>query len=143
MNKDSSETTEYVKQSGACAAVAAVPGSQHAEMEFPAPVENPMPATHYVATGTYKAPAPDASAAAPKKGGAGYLAAKRAFDIVFSAGVCIVLAIPVAAACVAIVADTPGKPFFVKSASAKAARKFTSSSCARWFPMPMSTPRNT
>lgn len=112
MNKDSSETTEYVKQSGACAAVAAVPGSQHAEMEFPAPVENPMPATHYVATGTYKAPAPDASAAAPKKGGAGYLAAKRAFDIVFSAGVCIVLAIPVAAACVAIVADTPGKPFF-------------------------------
>lgn len=90
----------------------AVSGSQHAEMEFPAPVENPMPAAHYVATGTYKAPAPDASAAAPKKGGAGYLAVKRAFDIVFSAGVCIVLAIPVAAACVAIVVDTPGKPFF-------------------------------
>lgn len=112
MNKENSKTTEYVKQSDACAAVAAVSGSQHAEMEFPAPVENPMPATHYVATGTYKAPAPDASAAAPKKGGAGYLAAKRAFDIVFSAGVCIVLAIPVAAACVAIVADTPGKPFF-------------------------------
>lgn len=112
MSKENSETTEYVKQSGACAAVAAVSGSQHAEMEFPAPVENPMPATHYVATGTYWAPVPDASAAAPKKGGAGYLAAKRAFDIVFSAGVCIVLAIPVAAACVAIVADTPGKPFF-------------------------------
>ncbi|WP_302799182.1 sugar transferase [Senegalimassilia anaerobia] len=112
MSKDNSETTEYVKQSGACAAVVAVSGSQHAEMEFPAPVENPMPAAHYVATGTYKAPAPDASAAAPKKGGAGYLAVKRAFDIVFSAGVCIVLAIPVAAACVAIVADTPGKPFF-------------------------------
>ena len=37
---------------------------------------------------------------------------KRAFDIVFSAGVCVVLAIPVAAACAAIVADTPGKPFF-------------------------------
>lgn len=112
MSKENSETTEYVKQTGACAAVAAVPGSRHAEMEFPAPVENPMPATHYVATGTYKAPAPDAAAAAPKKGGAGYLAVKRAFDIVFSAGVCIVLAIPVAAACVAIVADTPGKPFF-------------------------------
>ena len=112
MSKENSETTEYVKQSGACAAVAAVSDSQRAEMEFPAPVENPMPATHYVATGTYKAPAPDASAAAPKKGVAGYLAVKRAFDIVFSAGVCIVLAIPVAAACVAIVADTPGKPFF-------------------------------
>ena len=112
MSKESSETTEYVKQSGACAAVAAISGSQHAEMEFPALVENPMPATHYVATGTYKAPAPDASAAAPKKGGAGYLAVKRAFDIVFSAGVCVVLAIPVAAACAAIVADTPGKPFF-------------------------------
>lgn len=112
MSKENNETTKYVKQSGACAAVAAVSGSQHAEMEFPAPVENPMPATHYVATGTYKAPAPDASAVAPKKGGAGYLAAKRAFDIVFSAGVCIILAIPVAAACVAIVADTPGKPFF-------------------------------
>lgn len=112
MSKENSETTEYMKQSGACAAVAAASGSQHAEIEFPAPAENPMPATHYVATGTYKAPAPDASAAAPKKGGAGYLAVKRAFDIVFSAGVCVVLAIPVAAACVAIVADTPGKPFF-------------------------------
>lgn len=113
MNKENSETTEYMKQSGACAAVAAASGSQHAEIEFPAPAENPMPATHYVAGNcTYKAPAPDASAAAPKKGGAGYLAVKRAFDIVFSAGVCVVLAIPVAAACVAIVADTPGKPFF-------------------------------
>lgn len=111
MSKENSETTEYVKQPATGAAVAAASGSRHAEMEFPAPVENPMPAAHYVATGTYKAPAPDASAA-PKKGGAGYLAAKRAFDIVFSAGVCIVLAIPVAAACVAIVADTPGKPFF-------------------------------
>ena len=67
MSKDNSETTEYVEQSDACAAVAAVSGSQHAEMEFPAPVENPMPATHYVATGTYKAPAPDASAAAPRR----------------------------------------------------------------------------
>lgn len=70
-----------------------------------------MPAVHHVATGTYKAPAPDVSAAAPKKGGAVYLASKRAFDIVFSAGVCIILAIPVAVACVAIIADTPGKPF--------------------------------
>ena len=112
MNDSSSETMEYVKQPAACAAMAASSGSQHVEMEFPAPVENPMPAAHFVATGTYKAPAPDASVLAPKKGGAGYLAAKRAFDIVFSAGVCVVLAIPVAVACVAIVADTPGKPFF-------------------------------
>lgn len=80
--------------------------------EFPPPVENPAPAMGFVATGTYKAPAPDSSCAAPKKGGPGYLAIKRAFDIVFSAGVCAVLLIPVATACVAIEIDTPGKPFF-------------------------------
>lgn len=80
--------------------------------EFPAPVENPAPALGFVATGTYKAPAPDLSAAAPRKGGAGYFAAKRFFDILFSAGVCIVLAVPVALACVAIEVDSPGKPFF-------------------------------
>lgn len=111
MSKENSKTAEYVKQSGACAAVAAVSDSQHAEMEFPAPVENPMPATHYVARHLQSTCA-GRLCCCPKKGGAGYLAVKRAFDIVFSAGVCIVLAIPVAAACVAIVADTPGKPFF-------------------------------
>ncbi len=63
-------------------------------------------------TGAYRAPAPVADAPAPKKGGVGYLAAKRVFDIVFSAGVCLVLAVPVAAACAAICIDTPGKPFF-------------------------------
>ena len=73
--------------------------------EFPAPVENPAPASGFVAAGTYKAPA-------PRKGGAGYFAAKRFFDILFSAGVCIVLAVPVALACVAIEVDSPGKPFF-------------------------------
>ena len=62
--------------------------------------------------GAYKAPAPDSSVAAPKKGGVGYLVAKRVFDIVFSAGVCLVLAVPVAVACAAICVDTPGKPFF-------------------------------
>lgn len=87
-------------------------GCAHAATEFPAPVENPAPASGFVATGTYKAPAPDPTVGAPKKGGAGYLAAKRVFDVVFSAGVCIVLAIPVAAACAAICIDTPGKPFF-------------------------------
>lgn len=80
--------------------------------EFPAPVENPALALGFVATGTYKAPALDLSAAAPRKGGAGYLAVKRIFDILFSAGVCIVLVVPVALACVAIEIDSPGKPFF-------------------------------
>lgn len=47
-----------------------------------------------------------------KKGGAGYLAAKRVFDVAFSAGVCVLLVIPVAVACAAICIDTPGKPFF-------------------------------
>jgi len=73
--------------------------------EFPAPIENPAPASGFVATGTYRAPAPG-------KGGAGYLAVKRIFDVLFSAGVCIVLAVPVALACVAIEVDSPGKPFF-------------------------------
>ena len=60
----------------------------------------------------YVAPAPDPTAAAPKKGGAGYLVCKRAFDIVFSAGVCVLVAIPVAVACAAIAIESPGKPFF-------------------------------
>ena len=67
---------------------------------------------HCAPIGAYKAPAPDSNVTAPKKGGVGYLAAKRAFDIVFSAGVCLVLAVPVAVACAAICIDTPGKPFF-------------------------------
>ncbi len=69
-------------------------------------------ASDVAATGAYRAPAPDLAADAPKKGGAGYLAVKRVFDIVFSAGVCVVLAVPVAAACIAIEIDSPGKPFF-------------------------------
>lgn len=60
----------------------------------------------------YIAPAPDATACAPKKGGKVYLFIKRAFDICFSVSVCIVLAIPVAAACVAISLDSPGAPIF-------------------------------
>lgn len=51
-------------------------------------------------------------AATPKKDRVGYLVFKRAFDVVFSAAVCIAVAIPVAVACVTICADTPGKPFF-------------------------------
>lgn len=60
----------------------------------------------------YIAPAPDVSAAAPKKGGKAYLFVKRAFDICFSVPVCIVLAIPVAIACIAISVDSPGAPIF-------------------------------
>ena len=62
--------------------------------------------------GAYVAPEPDPTAAAPKRGGAGYLACKRAFDIVFSAGVCVIAAIPVAIASAAIAIESPGKPFF-------------------------------
>ncbi len=60
----------------------------------------------------YVAPAFDPSIPAPKKGGAGYLAAKRAFDVVFSACVCVIAAIPVAVACAAIAIESPGNPFF-------------------------------
>lgn len=74
--------------------------------------KNSSCAERSVPIGMYKAPAPDPNVAAPKKGGVGYLVVKRVFDMVFSAGVCLVLAIPVAAACAAICIDTPGKPFF-------------------------------
>ncbi len=47
-----------------------------------------------------------------RRAGAGYRACKRAFDVVFSAGVCVVLAIPVAVACAAVSLDSPGAPFF-------------------------------
>ena len=60
----------------------------------------------------YVAPDPDPTVAAPKKGGAGYLACKRVFDIVFSAGVCVLIAIPVAVASAAIAIESPGKPIF-------------------------------
>ena len=49
---------------------------------------------------------------AAKGASAGYRACKRVFDVVFSAGVCVVLAIPVAVACAAVVIDSPGAPFF-------------------------------
>lgn len=37
---------------------------------------------------------------------------KRAFDILFSACVCLILAIPVAVVCIAVSIDSPGAPFF-------------------------------
>lgn len=57
-------------------------------------------------------PEPDDTVAAPKPGGVGYRAIKRAFDIVFSAGVCVVIAIPLAVVCAAIAHETPGSPIF-------------------------------
>jgi len=59
-----------------------------------------------------KQTAPAAGEAGPRKGGALYRAGKRAFDVVFSGAACALLAVPVAVACAAVVADSPGKPFF-------------------------------
>ena len=100
--------------------------------EIPPSVENPAPAQGFVATGSYRAPVADPNAAAPKKGGPGYFVFKRAFDIVFSAGVCAVLAIPVVAACVAIEIDSRASRSFVKSESARAESLSISSSSAPW-----------
>lgn len=113
-----SDKTGYVKDTPADAALISKVKDLRADSqtpvatEFPPLVENPAPAQGLVETGSYRAPAADPNAAAPKKGGAGYFAFKRVFDIVFSAGVCAVLAIPVVAACIAIEIDSPGKPFF-------------------------------
>lgn len=111
--------------------------------EFPLPVENPAPAQGFVATGSYRAPAADPNAAAPRKGGPGYFAFKRAFDIVFSAGVCAMLAVPVVAACVAIEIDSPGKPFFRQSESVRAASLSISSNSEPWSQTLTSTLRST
>lgn len=62
--------------------------------------------------GSFHLPEPDDTVAAPKPGGVGYRAVKRVFDIVFSAGVCVVIAIPLAVVCAAIAHETPGSPIF-------------------------------
>ena len=48
------------------------------------------------------------------EGRVAYRFLKRAFDIVFSAGVVLMLAVPVAAACVAICLETPGAPVYAQ-----------------------------
>lgn len=68
--------------------------------------------TDHSSRGSFKLPAPDDTIPAPRPGGVVYHVIKRAFDIVFSAGVTVVLAIPVAIACVAIVLESPGAPIF-------------------------------
>lgn len=45
------------------------PSQTHVATEFPPTVENPAPAQGFVAPGSYRAPAADPKAAAPKKGG--------------------------------------------------------------------------
>ena len=62
--------------------------------------------------GEFRVPPPDDTVAAPKPGGVGYLFVKRAFDICFSLAACMVLLVPVALVCLAIVIDSPGSPFF-------------------------------
>ena len=74
------------------------------------PAAPPRPRTY--ARGEFRRPEPDDTVAAPRPGGAGYRLAKRVFDICFSAAACAVLAVPVAAVCAAICADSPGAPFF-------------------------------
>ena len=66
----------------------------------------------HVPRGTYHVPPVDDTVAAPAPGGRTYLAVKRAFDLVFSAGVCLILAIPVGVACAAIALESPGSPIF-------------------------------
>lgn len=63
-------------------------------------------------TPSFTVPPRDDTIPAPKPGGWGYRAIKRAFDIAFSTVVVLVLAIPTAIACLAICIDSPGKPFF-------------------------------
>lgn len=58
------------------------------------------------------APPRDDTVPAPRPGGVGYRAAKRAFDIAFSLAVIALLAVPTALACAAICTDTPGGPLF-------------------------------
>lgn len=84
-----SDKTEYVKD----APVDAAPIDQVRDWradsqtpvatEFPLPVENPAPAQGFVATGSYRAPAADPNAAAPRKGGPGYLPSSEPSTLYF------------------------------------------------------------
>lgn len=60
----------------------------------------------------FEAPEPDPSVPAPKRGGLGYLAVKRVFDVVFSGVVCAVGLVPSAVLCALICVDSPGSPIF-------------------------------
>lgn len=60
----------------------------------------------------FVAPPPDPNAPAPRRGGAGYRAVKRAFDVVFSGAACLIGLIPGVILCAVICADSPGGPIF-------------------------------
>ena len=60
----------------------------------------------------FVAPAPDPSVPAPRRGGLGYRAVKRAFDVAFSGVVCLVGLVPSLVVCAVIRADSPGSPIF-------------------------------
>lgn len=68
--------------------------------------------SHVEKRGDFRVPPPDDTVPAPKPGGAGYRFAKRLFDIVFSAVVCAILALPVLVLCLLVMIDSPGAPFF-------------------------------
>ena len=87
------------------------PTSQE-ELNSGVTVEDGERSVRRLSRGEFVAPPRDDSVPAPRSGGAGYRAAKRAFDIVFSLAVIAVLAVPVALLCLAIVLDSPGAPFF-------------------------------
>lgn len=65
-----------------------------------------------VARGEFVAPPRDGSVPAPKPGGLLYRAAKRAFDVAFSAAVVAAGLMPGVLLCAAIALDSPGAPFF-------------------------------
>ena len=73
--------------------------------------------------GSFVAPPKDDTVPAPVPGGVMYRAVKRLFDIAFSLAVIVVLAIPVALVCLAIVIDSPGKPFFRQERIGKDGKK--------------------
>lgn len=62
--------------------------------------------------GDFCVPPPDDTVPPPKPGGAGHRFVKRLFDIVFSAVVCAILALPVTVLCLLAVLGSPGAPFF-------------------------------
>ena len=75
-------------------------------------VDSRVKGGHQAIEGVFVPPAPDPTVAAPRRGGAGYRAIKRAFDIGFSAVVCAVGLVPALVLCAAIRLDSPGSPIF-------------------------------
>lgn len=77
----------------------------------------------YPERGDFQAPPRDDTVAAPAPGGVSYRVLKRAFDIVFSLVVLVVLAVPMAVLCAAIAIDSPGSSFFRQERIGKGGKK--------------------